>query len=61
MIYNSKKIDISNSIKTYQKENELRKKVIEGHITAHNFDSDYKIIKPEDNYDNNNEYKNYLG
>lgn len=57
MIYNSKKIDISNSIKTYQKENELRKKVIEGHITAHNFDSDYKIIKPEDNYDNNNEYK----
>ena len=54
MIYNSKKIDISNSIKTYQKENELRKKVIEGHITAHNFDSDYKIIKPEDNYDNNN-------
>ena len=45
MIYNSKKIDISNSIKTYQKENELRKKVIEGHITAHNFDSDYKIIK----------------
>ena len=57
IIYNSKKIDISNSIKTYQKENELRKKVIEGHITAHNFDSDYKIIKPEDNYDNNNEYK----
>ena len=57
MIYNSKKIDISNSIKTYQKENELRKKVIEGRITAHNFDSDYKIIKPEDNYDNNNEYK----
>ena len=57
MIYNSKKIDISNSIKTYKKENELRKKVIEGHITAHNFDSDYKIIKPEDNYDNNNEYK----
>ena len=57
MIYNSKKIDIFNSIKTYQKENELRKKVIEGHITAHNFDSDYKIIKPEDNYDNNNEYK----
>lgn len=57
MIYNLKKIDISNSIKTYQKENELRKKVIEGHITAHNFDSDYKIIKPEDNYDNNNEYK----
>lgn len=57
IIYNAKKIDISNSIKTYQKENELRKKVIEGHITAHNFDSDYKIIKPEDNYDNNNEYK----
>lgn len=57
IIYNSKKIDISNSIKTYQKENELRKKVIEGRITAHNFDSDYKVIKPEDNYDNNNEYK----
>ena len=60
MIYNSKKIDISNSIKTYQKENELRKKVIEGHITAHNFDSDYKIIKPEDNYDNNEYKEEYL-
>lgn len=60
MIYNAKKIDISNSIKTYQKENELRKKVIEGHITAHNFDSDYKIIKPEDNYDNNEYKEEYL-
>ena len=60
IIYNSKKIDISNSIKTYQKENELRKKVIEGHITAHNFDSDYKIIKPEDNYDNNEYKEEYL-
>ena len=26
-------------------------------IVESNFDSDYKIIKPEDNYDNNNEYK----
>ena len=57
IIYNSKKIDITNSIKTYQKENELRKKVIEGYITAHNFDLNYNVIKPEDNYDNNNDYK----
>lgn len=54
-VLKSNKVDIKNAIFMYKCENEIRKNIIENKFTAYN--KDYELIKPSDDIDNPNDYK----